>query len=163
MAIFVQHYKYRIMCNYDDYKEIARTVTDNNLSFQKIDGYDKELLLQRLYDTFVIGNPRALCLSFRYVPQRIDCNMEDPYFHLPDIIDGDTELYFIIDYWNRDFIVYKAKMCDIHAFLGDCEAVIDEYYLVTPDFTELYGITDHDDLLYIDMQKNEMGTPASIR
>lgn len=43
-----------------DYDEIDRTVRDNKLSLQKIEGSEKEELLQRLYDTFVIGNPRAL-------------------------------------------------------------------------------------------------------
>lgn len=30
----------------------------------------------------------------------------------------------------------------------------DEFYLMTLDFMELYSITDHDDLLYIDVRKN---------
>lgn len=111
-------------------------------------------MLRRLYDTFVSDNPRALWLSLKYVPRSIDCKMEDPYFHLPDIIDKDTVLYFFIDYWNVDFVVYKARMADIHTFIGDCDG-LDEYYLVTEDFMELYCITDHDDLLYIDVRKNE--------
>lgn len=81
--------------------------------------------------------------------------MEDPYFHLLDIIDKNIVFYFFIDYWNKDFIVYKARMSDIHIFIGDCEG-LDEYYLVTEDFMELYSITDHDDLLYIDVRKNKM-------
>ncbi len=68
-----------------DYEEIDRTVRDNKLPLLKLEGQEKEVLLQRLYDTFVIGNPRALWLSFKYVPEWIDCNMEDPYRHLPDI------------------------------------------------------------------------------
>jgi hypothetical protein len=43
-----------------DYKEIERTIKDNHLPFQKIEDADKETLMQRLYDTFVFGNPRAL-------------------------------------------------------------------------------------------------------
>ena len=62
------------------FKEIERTIEDNHLPFQKIEDADKEILVQRLYDTFVIGNPYALWLSFKYVPYSIDCNMEDPYF-----------------------------------------------------------------------------------
>lgn len=138
-----------------DYEEIERTVADNDLPLRKIEDAEKELLLQRLYDTFVTGNPRALWLSFKYVPRRIDCHMEYPYFHLPDIIDKDTVFYFFIDYWNVDFVVYKGRMADIHTFVGDCDG-LDEYYLVTEDFTELYGITDHDDLLHIDVGKNEL-------
>ena len=46
-------------------------------------------------------------------------------------------------------------MSDIHRFIGDCEG-LDEYYLVTEDFMELYSITDHDDLLYIDVRRNEI-------
>ena len=138
-----------------DYKEIERTIKDNHLPFQKIEDVDKGVLIQRLYDTFVIGKPRALWLNFKYVPYSIDCNMEDPYFHLLDIIDKNIVFYFFIDYWNRDFIVYKARMSDIHIFIGDCEG-LDEYYLVTEDFMELYSITDHDDLLYIDVRKNKM-------
>lgn len=94
-------------------------------------------------------------LNFKYVPYSINCNMEDPYFHLPDIIDKNTVFYFFIDYWNEDFVVYKAKLSDIHIFIGDCNG-LDEYYLVTEDFMELYSITDHDDLLYIDVRKNKM-------
>ncbi len=48
-----------------DYKEIERTVKDNHLPFQKIGDVDKGILIQRLYDTFVIGNPRALWLNFK--------------------------------------------------------------------------------------------------
>ncbi len=137
-----------------DYKEIERTIKDNNLLFQKIEDTDKECLIQRLYDTFVVGNPRALWLSFKYIPYSIDCNREDPYWHLLDIIDKNRVLYFIIDYWNKDFVIYKAKMSDIHIFIGDCEG-LDEFYLMTSDFMELYSITDHDDLLHIDVRKNK--------
>lgn len=65
-----------------DYKEIERTVNDNHLPFQKIGDVDKEILIQRLYDTFVIGNPRALWLSFKYVPYSIDCNMYNPQIQI---------------------------------------------------------------------------------
>lgn len=34
-----------------DYKEIERTVNDNHLPFQKIGDVDKEILIQRLYDS----------------------------------------------------------------------------------------------------------------
>lgn len=138
-----------------DYDEIERTVKDNHLPFRKIEDTDKEILTQRLYVTFVIGDPRALWLSFKYIPYSIDCNMDDPYFHLLDIIDPNREFYFFIDYWNRDFVVYKSRISDIHKFIGDCDG-LDEYYLVTEDFMELYSITDHDDLLYIDVRKNEL-------
>ena len=37
-----------------DYKEIERTIKDNHLPFQEIGDVDKEILIQRLYDTFVI-------------------------------------------------------------------------------------------------------------
>ena len=124
------------------------------MTIQKIEDADKECLIQRLYDTFVVGNPRALWLSFKYIPYSIDCNREDPYWHLLDIIDKNRVLYFIIDYWNKDFVIYKAKMSDIHIFIGDCEG-LDEFYLMTSDFMELYSITDHDDLLHIDVRKNK--------
>lgn len=39
-------------------------------------------------------------------------------------------------------------------FIGDCDG-LDEYYLVIEDFMELYSLTDHDDLLYIDVRKNK--------
>lgn len=138
-----------------DYDEIARTVRDNKLPLKKIEGSEKEDLLQRLYDTFVIGNPRALWLSFKYVPDWIDCDMEDPYWHLPEFIDKDVMLYFIIDYWNTDYVVFKGRMSDIHTFIGDCDG-LDEFYLMTTDCQELYSITDHDDLLYINVNKNKL-------
>jgi hypothetical protein len=140
-----------------DYEEIDRTVSDNKLSLLKIEGSEKKELLQRLYDTFVIGNPRALWLSFRYVPEWIDCKMEDPYWHLPDIIHKNTVLYFIIDYWNTDFVIFKGLMSDIHTFIGDCDG-LDEFYLMTTDYKKLYSITDHDDLLYIDVNKSKLKT-----
>lgn len=141
-----------------DYNEIDRTVRDNNLPLIKIEGKEKEELLQKLHDTFVIGNPRALWLSFRYVAESIDCGMDDPYWHLLDVIDKDATLYFIIDYWNTDFVVFKGLMSDIHAFIGDCDG-LDEFYLMTTDFAQLYSITDHDDLYYIDVNKSRLKTP----
>lgn len=140
-----------------DYEEIDWTVRDNNLPLQKIEGNEKDALLQRLYDGFIDGNPRALWESLRYVPHRIDCHMDDPYWHLPDIIDKDVVLYFIIDYWNTDFVVFKGRMEDIHTFIGDCDG-LDEFYLMTPDYQELYSITDHDDLYYINVNKNKPST-----
>jgi hypothetical protein len=138
-----------------DYAEIERTVRDNKLRFQKIDGVEKEELLQRMYDTFIDGNPRALWEGFRYKPEWIDCNMEDPYWHLLDVIDKDAVFYLIIDYWNRDFVIFKGRMEEIHTFIGDCDG-IDEFYLMTPDYQELYGITDHDDLYYIDLRGKQL-------
>lgn len=138
-----------------DYEEIDRTVRDNGLPLLKIEGEEKASLLRRLYDTFIIGDPRALWLSFKYVPVRIDCNMEDPYWHLPEVIDKDAVLYFIIDYWNTDFVIFKGRMADIHTFIGDCDG-LDEFYLMTTDCDELYSITDHDDLLYINVNENKL-------
>lgn len=138
-----------------DYEEIDRTVRDNGLPLLKIEGEEKASLLRRLYDTFIIGDPRALWLSFKYVPVRIDCNMEDPYWHLPEVIDKDAVLYFIIDYWNTDFVIFKGRMSDIHTFIGDCDG-LDEFYLMTTDCDELYSITDHDDLLYINVNENKL-------
>lgn len=120
-----------------DYAEIERTVRDNKLRFQKIDGTEKEELLQRMYDTFIDGNPRALWEGFRYKPERIDCNMEDPYWHLLDVIDKDAVFYFVIDYWNRDFVIFKGRMEEIHTFIGDCDG-IDEFYLMTPDLSLIH-------------------------
>lgn len=141
-----------------DYQEIERTVRDNRLPLLKIEGKDKDELLQNLYDRFVIGNPRALWLSFKYTPERIDCNMEDPYWHLPDIIDRDTPLYLIIDYWNTDFVIYKGLMSDIYTFIGDCDG-LDEFYLMTIDMQELYSVTDHDDLYHIDIRSKDSKVP----
>lgn len=55
----------------------------------------------------------------------------------------------MLDLW------FTKQNCLIYIFIGNCEG-LDEYYLVTEDFMELYSITDHDDLLYIDVRKNEM-------
>lgn len=138
-----------------DYEEIDRTVRDNKLPLHKLEGSEKEELLRKLYATFIVGNPRALWLSFKYEAEWIDCHMEDPYWHLPDVIDKDAILYLIVDYWNRDFVVFKGRMSDIHTFIGDCDG-IDEFYLMTADCQKLYSVTDHDDLLYIDVNKNKL-------
>ncbi len=136
-----------------DIEEIERTVRDNKLGLQKISGADKDGLLRRLYDTFIVGDPRALWESFRYVPDRIDCNMEDPYLHLPEVMDMDAVYYFIIDYWNVDLIIFKGRMSDIYTFIGDCDG-LDEFYIMTPDYLQLYSITDHDVLYHIDVRRN---------
>ncbi|MCI9284628.1 MAG: hypothetical protein HFJ91_02250 [Muribaculaceae bacterium] len=136
-----------------DIEEIERTVRDNKLGLQKISGADKDGLLRRLYDTFIVGDPRALWESFRYVPDRIDCNMEDPYLHLPEVMDMNAVYYFIIDYWNVDLIIFKGRMSDIYTFIGDCDG-LDEFYIMTPDYLQLYSITDHDVLYHIDVRRN---------
>lgn len=54
----------------------------------------------------------------------------------------------ILSFIKQECLIY------IH-LLGDCEG-LDKYYLVTVDLMELYSITDHDDLLYIDVRGNEI-------
>jgi len=141
-----------------DYEEIDRTVRDNKLPLQKIEGREKDKLLHRLYAAFIVGNPRALWLSFKYVPELLDCNMEDPYLHLPDFIDKDRVLYFIINYWDTDFVIFRGSMADIYTFIGDCDG-LDEFYLMSQDFQKLYSITDHDALYYIDVNESRPVIP----
>lgn len=100
-----------------DYKEIERTIKDNHLPFQEIGDVNKEILIQRLYDTFVIGNPRALWLKFKYVPYSIDCNMEDPYFHLLDIIDKNIVFYFLLII-GTGILSFIKQECLIYIYLS---------------------------------------------
>lgn len=77
------------------------------------------------------------------------------------LLDGGKTACFFCRELNKTvfletiIIVYKARMSDIHTFIGNCEG-LDEYYLVTVDLMELYSITDHDDLLYIDVRRNKI-------
>lgn len=131
-----------------EYAEFFRTVRDNRLNLEFIDGKAKSEILELVGRRFVEGNPRALWLNLKQPPVRLGNPGKDPYWRLPEYIDGDRRLYMIIDIDNLHYAVYKGLFKDIHTFIGDCER-LDEYYLLSEACDELWCATDHDELLYI--------------
>ncbi len=130
------------------YIEVDRAIRDNGLSLDLFGPDDTREFVRRLYDSFVEGNPRALWLGLKYRAERIGRPDSDPYWRLPDVFEAERTLYLFIDLDNVEFVVLRGHFSDIHRLIGDCEA-IDEYYLVSPDFQELWCATDHDELLYV--------------
>ncbi len=47
------------MCDYNDYKEIERTITDNGLSFQKIDTVTTKSVSYKGYTTLSLSETLA--------------------------------------------------------------------------------------------------------
>lgn len=130
------------------YIEIERAIRENMLMLDMFGPEETQTLVGRLYRTFVDGDPRALWLGLKYTPERIGSPERDPYWRLPDVFEAERTLYLFIDLDNVEFVVLRGHFSDIHRLIGDCEA-IDEYYLVSPEFQELWCATDHDELLYV--------------
>lgn len=131
----------------EEYGEFFRTVRDNDLRLEFLDGKNKSGVLKSLRENFVNGDPRALWLSLRNPAERLGTPDKDPYWRLPEYIAQDRPLFLIIDINNAQYAVYHGLFCDIHAFIADC-GCLDEYYLMSGDFRELWCATDHDELLY---------------
>lgn len=143
-------------------REIERTIRENGLDFEVLEGEERQEVVERLYGTFLSEKGRQARPGFvwgflKYECDSIDCGGRDPYWSLPDVFDGDRVMYFCVsDFQDNDFLVFRARMAEIHTFVGDCECLGDDYCLMTEDGMELYCITHHDDLLHVDVRTSRL-------
>ena len=135
-------------------QEIQRITADFPVQLLEIDGENKEQLINNIKDTFVRGNPRALWLGFKYIPDSIKYEFDYPYLKIPELVDSNEILYFLIDDFNTNYYLLKGLINDIFFFIEECEG-LDEYYIVSEDIKRIICETDHDELLLIDVQKNK--------
>lgn len=137
-------------------KDYERTIRENGLTFEAIEGEEKQVISDLMFDTFTFARGGG-CEFFwdrylKYEPEWIDCQGKDPYWHALTTVDPDRVMYFFPGGIRVDSYVYKARMGDIRTFVGDTLAMRSDYYMMTEDGMELYGGTHHDSFFHIDIR-----------
>lgn len=130
------------------------TIEENNLDLLEIKGLEKKQITNKIKEVFVIDNPRALWLNFKYKPSSIKYEGDYPHKKLPDIISNGEPLLFLIDD-NDEYYLFKGYLTAIMQFIEEC-AGLNEYYLVNLSFTKMACETDHGELLYINITENSL-------
>ncbi len=91
-------------------REIERTIRENGLDFEVLEGEERQEVVERLYGTFLSEKGRQARPGFvwgflKYECDSIDCGGRDPYWSLPDVFDGDRVMYFCVpDFQDNDFL-----------------------------------------------------------
>lgn len=134
-------------------QEIIRIASNDRMELSVIRGSEKDEILNRIKSVFVLGEPRAFWLSFRYFATLLEYDQDYPYLKLAQLVDRSENLYFLIDDFNERYHLLEGKIQEIVFFIEDCEG-LDEYYVISSDFQRLICENDHDELLYIDINKN---------
>lgn len=134
-------------------QEIKRITSNDSINLLLLEGKDKEKIIDNIESTFVFDNPRAYWLDFRYLAKSIEYNSDYPYLKIPDLVGYDEIVYFLIDDFNTKPHLLKGKFKDVFFFIEECEG-LDEYYIISKNIDKIICENDHDELLYIDINKN---------
>lgn len=134
--------------------QINLAIIESKLSLLEINGTEKEHIIERVQDVFVIDNPRALWLNFKYKPVSLKYAGDYPYILLRDILNYTEDYYLLIDDSNINFHIFRGNPAAIITLIEECVG-LDEYYLVDLEIKKLICETDHGELLYIDVNVNE--------
>lgn len=151
-------YKFNFMSILE--KEIKRIISKNSVDLFLLKNEEKEKIINDIKSTFVYNNPRVFWLDFKYIAKSIKYNSDYPYLKIPDLIDNDEILYFLIDDFNKNFHLLKGQFRHIFFFIEECEG-LDEYYIISQNIDRIICENDHDELLYIDINKNPKKENAS--
>lgn len=133
--------------------EISKAVLENSINLRKIEEEEKDEILTNIKNNFVVGNPRALWLSLKYKPESIQFTEEYPYLKLKDILASDEDYILLIDEDNEFFHTFIGRRDSIIKLIEECIG-LDEYYIINSCYTIFICETDHDELLYINLNQN---------
>lgn len=136
-------------------EEIKRIVieTENTLTLI-LDG-DHGEIIQSIRENFIQSNPRALWEGFKHEPIPVDTEGDYPHLKLSDLVAENELLYLIIDVSNEEYFIIQGYIRSIIYLIEDCSG-LDEYYIVSNDMQRIICETDHDELLYIDLNSPKL-------
>lgn len=135
--------------------QIRITIEETNLDLPEIENAEKDQVINKIKEVFVIDDPRAFWLSFKYKPTSIKYVGDYPHVELPKILSIEEDYYFLIDDFNSEFHLFKGNLYTIMQFIEECIG-LDEYYLIDLNIKKMACETDHGELLYIDVHQNEL-------
>lgn len=78
-----------------------------------------------------------------------------PHLKLSDLVAENELLYLIIDVSNEEYFIIQGYIRSIIYLIEDCSG-LDEYYIVSNDMQRIICETDHDELLYIDLNSPKL-------
>lgn len=115
-------------------------------------GEEKEHILSKLQEIFVTGNPRVWWLSLKYKP--ISFIIEEPdsisYKRIADFFDKEEVVWFVVEDDAR--LLYRTKVSHVVDIIGQCRFF--EYNIISKNLERFLCETEHDEFLYIDINKN---------
>jgi hypothetical protein len=106
---------------------------------------EKDELLNKIKDEFVVGNPRVWWLSFKKKSKNYIFNDEFQYKRINQFFKENEICYFISEF--DDLFLFKTSVKNIIELINECSFF--EYYIVNLELSNLLCETDHGDLLFI--------------
>jgi len=110
-------------------------------------GEEKNSILLKLKEFFVIGEPRVWWLSLKYTPKCFVFKQEYPYKEIVNFFDEKEDVWFIIE--DNAQLLYKTKVSHVVDIISECSYF--EYNIISKDYNKFLCENDHDQFLYIDL------------
>ncbi|PVD40764.1 hypothetical protein C5188_20470 [Serratia liquefaciens] len=131
----------------DDFKiELSAALKKCGLSDQQPS--NRTVLLGKIQEAFVVGNPRAWWTSFKAKPSVLQCEDDSAYLRLVEVAPPSARnVWFVVDESNEEKFIFDVPIHAIAEIVKECRYF--EYYVVSPDFSWLLAENDHGDLLFV--------------
>ena len=113
-----------------------------------IEGSEKEIIISKIKQNFIIGNPRALWLGFNKKPDILPLENDDEENILKFLsaeFGYNSLVYFLIE--DDEYFLLKANIKSIRNVIYDCRYF--EYYIIDEAICKIFGENDHNDLMFI--------------
>ena len=139
-------------------KEISKAILDLKIKdkVKVFTGDEKNSILSKLQKIFVVGNPRVWWLSLKYKPISYVFEQKEQYKKIADFFDKEEEVWFVVEdeFNNNEQLLYKMKITYVIDIIGECMGF--EYNIISEDYNRFLCETDHDEFLFIDINKNQL-------
>ena len=113
-------------------------------------GDEKNNMLLKLKEIFVSGDPRVWWLSLKYFPWSFVFKPEQSYKEIVNFFDEEEEVWFVIE--DDEQLLFKMKISHVIDIIGESTGF--EYNIISENCERFLCETDHDEFLYIDINKN---------
>lgn len=102
-------------------------------------------LLEKIKNTFIVGDPRVWWLSFKKQPELLSSTDEEEYLELTKYFSHNEECYFIAEL--DELHLFQSRIENVVNLIGECSFF--EYYVIDNSLTKLICETEHGDLLFV--------------
>ena len=128
-------------------EEIMTAITNKKIEreVQVFTDEEKHIILKKIQEIFVCGNPRVWWLALKYKPKSYVFKGKESYKKIADFFDKEENVWFIIE---EDRLLYKTKILYIIDIIADCSYF--EYYIISEKYDRFLCETDHGEFLFVD-------------
>lgn len=112
---------------------------------------NKQEILEKIQDAFVVGNPRAWWTNLKIKPIVRNYEGDSGYLHIGELAPSSEEsVWFLVDEDNEEKFLFDVPLHAVPEIIKECRYF--EYYIAAQDLQWLLAENDHGDLLF--MAKN---------